>query len=154
MWACPTQSSFPWYCRDCDRYMIITLTFPAACICTGSWGEARSPGAGCRAWGCIGRREDCREQSQNPRQPGVPHSKALPPDLPSSTLTESEKPVCWLACSICFCRDRAPPGWRKPRWETRVCEVSREWGRELVGPGPLNGGLPPVWVGWKWLCTA
>lgn len=22
------------------------LTFPAACICTGSWGEARRPGAG------------------------------------------------------------------------------------------------------------
>lgn len=20
MWACPTQSCFPWYCRDYDRY--------------------------------------------------------------------------------------------------------------------------------------
>lgn len=90
--------------------MITILTFPAGCICTGSCGEARSPGAGCRAWGCMGRREDCREQSQDLRQPGAPLSIALPLTSQGSTLTESEKPVCWLACSICFCKDRALPG--------------------------------------------
>lgn len=104
--------------------MITILTFPAGCICTGSWGEARSPGAGCRAWGCMGRREDCREQSQDLRQPGAPPSIALPLTSQGSTLTESEKPVCWLACSICFCKDRALPGWRNPKWGRRVCEMS------------------------------
>ena len=60
------------------RSLITTLTFPAACICTGSWGEARSPGAGCRAWGCMGRREDCREQCQQLRQPEAPLSIGSP----------------------------------------------------------------------------
>lgn len=99
------------------------LTFPAGCICTGSWGEANSPGAGCRAWGCMGRREDCGEESQDRRQPGAPLGLALPLTSRDSILTESEKPVCGVACSICFCRDRAPPGWRNPRTGRGGCCV-------------------------------
>lgn len=60
------------------RDLITNLTFPAGCICTGSWGEARSPGAGCKAWGCMGRREDCREQCQQLRQPEAPLSIGSP----------------------------------------------------------------------------
>ena len=45
---------------------------------------------------------------------GSPNT-ALPLTSRCSTLTESENPVCWLACSICFCKDRVPLGWRNPR---------------------------------------
>lgn len=67
----------------------------------------------------MGRREDCGEESQDRRQPGAPLSTVLLPlnsqDPILSILTESEKAVCWLACSIGFCKDRAPPGCRNPR---------------------------------------
>lgn len=85
----------------------------------------------------MGRREDCGEESQDLRQPGVPLGIALPLTSRDSILTESEKPVCWLACSICFCKDRAPPGWRKPR-EGGACCMSRAREREVGG---TRGGL-------------
>lgn len=129
---------------------IPVLTFPAGCICTGSWGEARSPGAGCRAWGCMGRREDCREESQDLRQPGAPLGRALPLTSQDAILTESEKPVCWLACSICFCKDRAPPGWRKPRrGRGRVRhEQSAGKGSGVDAGGQGQGAGQPHLSGW------
>ena len=60
--------------------MVANPDFPAACISMGSWGEARSPGARCRTCECMGHKED-----------------------------DSVKLVSWLACSICFCKERALP---------------------------------------------
>lgn len=44
----------------------------------------------------------------------APHSHAVLGASQGAILTESEKPVCWFACSICFCKDKVPPGWRNP----------------------------------------
>lgn len=103
----------------------------------------------------MGRREDCGEESQGGRQPGAPPSIARPLTSQDSILTESEKPGCWLACSICFCKDRAPPGCRKPGEGGRGRVKPPETGKGGEGGRPDRGVVTsPVWVGWKWPCTA
>lgn len=85
----------------------------------------------------MGRREDCGKKLTLGIL-GPPHLSVLTSQ--GFILTESEKLVCWLACSICFCKERALPGWRNPEGR----RVRSEQMAVAMRLGLLPRGLSPV----------
>ena len=83
---------------------------------------------------------------------------------------ESEKPVCWLACSICFCKDRELLGWRDAVRVGRKALQSQGHagdgcctagdaarGLQTGGVAPYGGGAEPplgaIWAPWNCPCS-